>query len=483
MTGGINVRRPIKVLTRDEVREIHLTSLRVLQQAGAIFEDAGILKRLEEAGSDVDYGKQTAKIPEYLVKEVLRKAPSSFTLSGRNRKYDVHLGDGRAYARTCGGQPFLVDRNGLYRDATKKDTANLTRLADGLNNIDIQEGVVDPQDVPHEVRDVHACSITFRNTEKPVFYQAGSPEAARAYIKMASVIAGDENQLKKRPTIAGRLTSHIPLGYTRELLLYALEFIKREIPIDVVTSHFVGATTPVTLAGTLVEINATLLAGVVMTQLLSPGTPVMCGAAGWSMDMKTTAIRSSPPEGALMVAALAQLAKFYSLPSGTYTAFTDSKLLDQQTGYEKAAISLLPLLAGINVHWGAGVVGSAIAASYEQLVIDNEILGMLKRMVEGISVNDDTLAVDLICRVGPRGNYLGEEHTVKYLLKEHWMPRISEKRTLEGWRKAGAKDIAQKAWEVAEEILKSHYPEPLDEDVQKELDAIVKNAEERIMRK
>lgn len=180
---------------------------------------------------------------------------------------------------------------------------------------------------------------------------------------------------------------------------------------------------------------------------------------------------------------MAQIARYYNLPSATYSGVTNSKVLDEQVGYEKAGDALLPLLAGINMHYAAGNLASTLATSYEQLVIDNEIGGMLERIIKGINVDREKLGVSVICKVGSGRNYLGQKHTLKYLTSEHWMPPISERRSLEGWRTAGEGDIVQRAREKANEILKTHYPPPLENGVREEIAAIVRKYEKEILNK
>ena len=478
---GIKVPHPLDILTRGEVYDIHLASLEVLEKAGVVIQSDRILNLLKDAGSEVDYKNLIAKIPEHLVRDMLRKAPSEVTLHARNPKYNARLGDRVCYSTTTGGAVYVTNSTG-YRKATKGDVADLNRLADGLENIDLNEGVADPQDVPHEVRDIHTSAIMLKNTEKHIRYVPSTAEGAKALIEMASTVVGGEEELEQRPICSGMgVVSSLTIDERSVLILQ--EFVNHNLPVFIATESVSGGTTPITLAGTLTQANAEILAGITITELLNPGNPAIYLAFCNIMDMRTAAMAQACPETALMSAAVAQIARYYNLPSATYSGVTNSKVLDEQVGYEKAGDALLPLLAGINMHYAAGNLASALATSYEQLVIDNEILGMLERIIKGINVDREKLGVSVICKVGPGGSYLNQKHTLKHLTSEHWMPPISERRSLEGWRKAGGKDIVQRAREKANEILKTHYPSPLENGVREEIATIVRKYEKEILNK
>ena len=287
---------------------------------------------------------------------------------------------------------------------------------------------------------------------------------------MAATIVGGEEELRKKPILSGAGYATPPLQYDERGITMFTEFIRAGIPTYVGSEPISGGLDPVTLAGTLVQNNAEALAGIVITQSIEPGTPVIYGGHCNSIDMKTGVAAMASPENALMGPVIPQLARYYGLPSWMYSGISNSKVPDAQSAYEKTATALMPLLTGANLHYGNGNAGAAIVTSYEQLVIDDEILEMLARIVRSFEVTDETLAVDVICKVGPGGNYLAEPHTLKHFATEHLSPTLSDRLSLDAWTKAGSKDIAEKARERAEHLLKTHHPEPLDRDVEKQID-------------
>lgn len=242
-----------------------------------------------------------------------------------------------------------------------------------------------------------------------------------------------------------------------------------------------GATGPATLTGLLTQQNAEVLSGIVISQLVNLGTPVMYGNVSSIMDIKTGIIALGAIEAGLINLAWAQMSRYYGIPCRGTAGNTDSKISDVQSGYEKALGLLLVALGGTDfVFDAAGSVNSSLAFSYEQMVIDSEILGMVLRAIEGIEVSKGTLAVDLIGEAGPGGHYLSKKHTLEWFRKEHFIPKISDRNPREKWENAGSKDLRVVARERVKDILDSHQPESLDDDVREELEKIVKEVQKKI---
>jgi trimethylamine--corrinoid protein Co-methyltransferase len=481
---GIKISRTMEFLKRDELESIHSASLHVLSTTGLRISSEHVLKTLREMGASIDFEKQIATFPESFVRDMLKKCPAKIRLCGRNSKYDCVLGEDKAYATTTGGALYVWDsRKKRFRKAVEKDVADLSRLADALPYVDVNEGLVDPQEIPHTVRDVHAAALIFKNTEKHSRYCPGSLEGAKAFIKMAATIVGGEEELRKRPILSGAGYATPPLQYDERGITMFQEFIRAGITTYVGSEPISGGIDPVTLAGTLVQNNAEALGGIVIAQSIQPGAPVVYGGHCNTIDMKTGVAAMASPENALMGAVIPQLARYYGLPSWMYSGISNSKVPDAQSAYEKTATALMPLLTGANLHYANGNAGAAIVTSYEQLVIDDEILEMLARILRGFEVTDETLAVDVICKVGPGGNYLAQPHTLKHFATEHLSPTLSDRLSLDAWIRAGSKDTAQRARERAEHLLKTHYPEPLDRDVDKKIDEIVKQSDKTLLKR
>jgi trimethylamine--corrinoid protein Co-methyltransferase len=296
---------------------------------------------------------------------------------------------------------------------------------------------------------------------------------------MAAVIAGGEEELKRRPNIFTTCNVISPLEYMVEQTEGLIEYAKMGLPVDIASEPQCGATSPVTLAGTLVQQTAEILGMIVITQLVNPGTPVLMGTVAAAMDMRNGMIALGGVEAALFNVAHAQVSQFYQIPSRGTGSNTESKSLDMQAGYEKAITLLLPAMAGVNMIFYPGTMDHATTVSLESLLIDHEICDMMDRLLRGISVTDEKLALDMIDRVGPGGHFLRQKHTMRYLEEEHFLPKLSDRDSYETWVEKGEKTLQERAKDQVKKILREHEPLPMDEAIEKELLAIIKEVEQR----
>jgi trimethylamine--corrinoid protein Co-methyltransferase len=258
-----------------------------------------------------------------------------------------------------------------------------------------------------------------------------------------------------------------------------IEYAKHGLPVDIASEPQMGATSPVTIAGTLAQQTAEILGGVVIAQLVNPGTPVLMGTVGAAMDMRNGSIALGGIEAGIINVAHAQIARFYGIPCRGTGCNTESKCLDIQAGLEKAITLFMPAMAGINMLFYPGTMDHAKTISLESLLIDNEICGMAFRALQGVTVDDETIGVDLIEKVGPGQHYLAQRHTMLHLEKEQYVPKILNRQSFEDWQRSGSKDLWQVAKEEVKRLLKLHKPVLLPEECEKELLQIVKHVEER----
>jgi len=470
--------QPIRIIPKEKIGRICEASMEVLSKTGIKIKDRETLEKLAEAGAMVDKNKETAKIPPKLVEQALKTAPNKVTLWSRNPSFKVQLGGDHSYSTTTGGALYIFDsEHGQYRKVNTEDVKNLVRLADALDAVNINEAIADPQEIPHEVRDIYTARILLEHSEKHCKYIVGSVYGARAIIEMASIIAGGEEKLKQHPIVSGTASIISPLLYDSHGIGILKEYVSKGLPVYIGSEPTSGGTAPVTLAGTICQVSAEMLAGVVITQILNEGTPVIPLIFCNSLNMRMGNALMGTPEMALMVAAMAQLARYYNLPFATYTGVTDSKFLDMQAAYEKTLTTLLPLLAGVDIYGAIGNLSTASSTSYELLIIENEMIKMLLRVLEGFEITPETLAVEEIKKVGPAGCFLSLslDHTVKYFKKEHWIPSLSDKDSFARWRdKKSKKDIVARAREEVKSILAHYHPKPLDPSTKKEMDEVVK---------
>ena len=308
---------------------------------------------------------------------------------------------------------------------------------------------------------------------------------AQDLIRMASVVAGGEEELRRNPVMMGWENPISPLSHGKGQTEMVIEFAKLGLPIHIGPAIQAGATGPVTLAGVLVQQNAEVLSGIVIAQSAAePGRrpAIVYGAVPALADMRYGSMVYSAAEPALMNVASVQMARYYGLVSRGNGGTTESKTIDAQAGFESAMTLLMASLGGANLIMNAsgGAMEPGIGAmSYEKAVIDNDICGFISRILQGIAVSDETLATDVIAAVGPGGHFLGQEHTRRFFREEHFIPKISDRTSPETWMKAGAKDIRTVAREKAKQVLKEHHPEPLDKTIKEELLKIIKDVEKR----
>ena len=471
----------IKILSDDDIEQIHLSALSILWQTGIEVREDQAFDILKKAGCPTN-GKRV-RIPSYLVEEAIQSAPKTFTLYGREPKFKVTLEGRRVYYEPMIGRLNIFDVDTKTRRRTNlEDVGNLVRVADYLEHYTLlHSGAIMPQieGVPDKMTHVYGYYTSVKNSSKVIKGVVRGKQRAKDCIRMASVIAGGEEALKARPNIFTTCNVISPLQFAVEQTEGLIEYAKLGLPVDIASEPQSGATSPVTLAGTVAQQTAEILGMVVVAQLVNPGTPVIMGTVAAAMDLRHGAIALGGVEGALMNVAHAQMAQFYQIPSRGTGSNTESKSLDIQAGYEKALTLLLPALAGINMVFYPGTMDHALTVSLEGLVIDHDICSMITRIMRGISVTDETLGLEVIDKVGPGGHFLNQRHTIEHLEQEHHLTSLSDRDSYEDWIKKGKQGVLEKARDQVQKILKEHEPVALDSDVEKELLAIIKNTEER----
>jgi len=472
----------ISFLSEDEIEAIHNASLEVLESTGIKVMSGKALDILKEAGAKVDYGKNLATIPRNLVEEALERAPKTIKYCARNPKYDFVLNKQEPHFCASGGPPFIRDwETGERRYSTSEDLARCTVIADYLDHVHIIWPLGVGMDVPAPMRYIVDMYTGLRNSEKHFEGDSTSAKEAQYQIEIAAAIVGGKEELRERPIFSMVICIISPLRYDKGMTEASIELAKAGIPVVIYPMPMAGETGPATLAGTMVVNNAEFLGGLVILEFASPGAPVVYAAGVGTVDFKTgTTINS--PESSLMHLALNQLAHYYDLPSEVGASSSTSKLLDAQAGYEKAVSLIAQILTVPDIVDGLGGLEGGRITSPEALIIDNEIIDYALRFTQGLEVNDDTLAVDVIHKVGPGGIFLGEKHTLEHF-RERWMSRLSDVSSFETWQKKGSKSVDKVAKEKVREILATHKPEPIPEDVEREISQILKRAEAELLTK
>ena len=455
------------VLSEKEISQIHDTSVRVLEKVGFEINYPPALELFEKSGARVDHDLRRVYLSRELISHCIKQAPAEFVFYGRQKGKNITIGGKRVHFGSGGLALYVLDLERNKRPGTIRDVADLARLADKLEYLDFFIIPVYPHDVNIDVVDINTKYQAFLNTGKPVMGGIFNKQGLEDMIKISSTIAGGLEKLQRRPFIGFISSITSPLKISSDHAEFIMEVARYGLPLATSTAPAAGATAPVTLAGTLVQQNAEALMGVILTQLVNPGTPVLYSAVPVTMDMRTMSFLMGSIESGLMNAAITQMAHYYRLPCYITVGTTDSKLPDAQAAHESASTAMLAALAGGNfIHEAFGMLDGAMTVSYAQYVIDNDIVGSCLRTLRGIEINRDTLAFDIIAKVGPGGNYLSEEHTVKYMRTESYSPRASDRQQYQRWIDAGSKD----SWKRAEEVAAQLIAEPSEEIVPADID-------------
>jgi trimethylamine--corrinoid protein Co-methyltransferase len=472
----------LRVISDDDVQRIHLASLDILRDVGIQIHHDATLEGFARAGALVDYEKHLVKMPPHLVEECVKKCPKSQVLAGRSSKNDIRIEGSKTYTRCASGSPYLIDTETCKRrDATSEDVKDFTRLQDALENISFCGGSPYPSDVPSVIQDISQIKIMLENTTKHIRFQPFSGSSLSYIVRLAEAVVGGQDELKKRPILSCITAPSSPLRYSKEQAEIINMCGRYGLPAMLGSTPIVGATGPVTIAGSLVQQNAEILGGLAMSQFMMPGAPLSYGPRMPTMDMRTGLSSWGSIEFGLAAAAGAQMGQFYGIETDVYGVVSDSKVLDEQAAVERVFNAVLPALAGANIVNGAGVLETILTVSMEQLVIDSEIFGMMFRMLRGIRIDEDTMAENVIRHIGPGGHYLAQEHTRRHYSSEHFITRVFDRRPRDMWEQAGSKDTITTAKHIAKKLLTEHAIIPLDNHTSAQLQTVVNDAKNHLV--
>lgn len=474
----------LKFIREDDLEQIRFAIVEMLAEVGVLMEYKPALQLLADHGAEVDWEHSIVKINEGLLAKALLTAPSRFTLYGKAPEYDVKVDLDRVY--TIGGSCALsvLDLDGAHRPALRQDLVDLTRLLEAMPNLDIMHQIVVPSDVPELGYELINFATCFSVSQRNYYSQAQSAESVRDQIKMAAAFQGSEAAVCRRPTFSEVVCMVSPLKHEKQNSEVLMESAKYGIPLYIEVDALCGATTPAPIAGTLVEQGANVLAGVVLAQLINPGTPCIFSIASGILDMANGAYSGAAPETALIHAGTAQVAHRFGLPYQGGTGI-DAKLPDAQAGYERALQVLTNMLSGTNfVHLSYGMMEQMLLASYEQVVIDEEIIGAAFRIAKGFEVNDYTLSTDLLARVGPLGgHFLTQRETRDFYRKDRWLPTITNRDPWDTWQATGGKDMRQAANERARAILAEDRPWAVSAEQAKDIERLAQDGVARAQKR
>lgn len=476
MANSIPVRWRRDVLTREGVERIRYAALEILEITGVAVRSEKGQKLLANAGCTVDKKSAIVKFPPTLVEEMARKNDRAVTFYGRTRKHDARLDFDHVHVCSDGNGTEAMDFESRQRRAsTKADVAKSAFVADALKGHGVNWPNVTSQDVPQRTRHIHDLQASLENTEKHITLATNTTTwEVQDVVELASAAAGGADEFRKRPFISSIHTSSSPLQIEGEGLEAGLLAADAGLPICFYVMPGPGSTGPATLAGSVSVAVAEALAGNTIFQLHRRGTAYVfsCGIA--PMDMKTSTRAGGSPEHGLTSAAFAQVAHYYGFPALVGGFVTTAKEPDQQAAYEKFSSAVTPILAGADMIAGIGLLEDCRTLWLEQLVIDSEMAQTIARMAQGIDVSEDTLALDVIHKVGVGKDYLGQRHTLEHFRTEHFIPVVSDRSSYDRWAAKGSKSLVERAGEEVKRILKEHTVEPVRREVAETAERLIK---------
>lgn len=474
-----------KMLEDHEVEKLHATALEVLERVGVRVLTPKLENLLLDNGGVPGKEKGIVRLPASAVEKLLSLAPKQVVYGGREPEFDVCLGDGKTLScrPISGAEGYLDLETGEYRKATIADVKEWSILCDALENIDTCAGLY-PSDVPVKIRDLLMLRTMIENTRKHVHLQPDKAVSMRYYGEMCAAVQGGEAELKRRPLPSILNSATCPLMFRTETVETIWVAGKYGIPVEVNSMPILGATGPVSVAGSLVLSHAELLATAAIIQIGNPGAPVVYSPRPMVMDMASGNASSGAVELALMAAAGTQVVKTkVGIPVNMEGPATDSPLVDGQSQIERVYNTILPALAGADMLTGPGHLQHYYTVSPVQLVIDNDILGMTARIVRGIEIDTDLLGLEVIDAVGPAPgvDYLTTDHTLRLFKSQVYRPALMNRKARGTWESEGGGDLNHRARERAKEFLRNHSVPPLEDSVTRELDRIMKSAEKEIL--
>lgn len=469
----------LQFLSDDGLDKIEATAYRLLDEVGIALDHEEAREMLHGRGCKIEKGR--THIPADVVEWTLNNITPHRDVFNLQGELAFRFGDGAIRFHNGGGPPFTYDlESGKRRPATLKDVVDMSRLLDALPHVDVVVPLFGPQDVPAELLVVASTAATLRNTRKPVSSAAIEKPACVDYVvQMAAACCGGMAFYRKHPSMMISVSPVSPLTFTADVTASIIAVVASGSPFYPLPAPSLGATGPITMAGALAQQHAEVLASLVIAAAAQPGALVGYSSRINPIDLRTAVSSWGGPEVGMSGACAAQLAHRLGLPCDSYGLSTSATRLDAQFAYERLTNAFPPALAGVDILSGLGTTDSGMAGGFEIAVIDDEIISLLKHVARGCTVNDDTLAFDVMQKVIPGdGVFLAEDHTVKHMKDALWIPEISVRSTSD---EAESESVAVRARSRAAQILKTHQVEPLPDDVSQQIDQIMERARRELV--
>jgi trimethylamine---corrinoid protein Co-methyltransferase len=472
--GGVSMYDRMQTFTNSELETIHDASLRILQEIGVAFPDEEARNIFKKHNIKIE--GQTVFLEEKTVRNAVESAPSQFTITARNPEHNVIIGEEHFACAPGYGSPFVVTADGQQRQATMEDYDNFCKLVQTSKYLDMNGFMmVEPSDVPSQTAHLDMLFSGMTLSDKAFMGSPVSAEGARDALDMAGIVWGQKDQIVNKPVMISLINSLSPLKYSEEMSGSLIELARYGQPCILASLIMAGTSGPVQITGLLALQNAEILAGITLTQLINPGTPVIYGTASSITDMKTGGLCIGAPEQSLIVTGIAQLARFYNLPSRGGGGLTDAHVPDMQAGIESAFALLTAARNGINfILHSCGILDSYLSMSFEKFLLDEELCGMVKKVLTPIKITEETIDVDMIKEVGIGGQFLTQPATVKLCRKAFFMPRVLCRESYTGWEMAGKQRADDAASLYLDKRLNQYTKPPIDEGIEQALAEFVR---------
>lgn len=459
----LRVQPSVRFLTDDQISEIHNSSLEILERTGVLVYEEQAIELLHGANCSI-LENNSVRIPSYVVEEALRSVPKRFSLSNRNGKQRLLVEGRKSYWGTGSDVPFIRDSfTGKRRQTSLKDIEQVSKIVDALNNIDFHMCMGVAHELPSSIADKHHFIAMVSNTSKPLVFTAASRENLTDIYQMACIVAGSEENLRQNQFILHYTEPIAPLIHPKDSLEKLLFCVEKGIPVIYTSATTAAQNGPATLAGALVQCNARILSGIVIAQLKQKGARMAVTMHVSAMDPRNAIHPYASPEHMIGQAAAKDIANYYGIPTWGRAGCTDSKIVDQQAAFEAGYEILMQALSGENLIHDVGYIESGLTASWDALVMCNEFIAVAKRVVQGFELSQETIALDVIDKVGPDGHYLVEPHTLKFFRGESWIPELLDRNNIVKWEEDGNTTLLDRVNHKVKKILENHVPEPLED--------------------
>lgn len=470
-----------KILSKNEIEKIHSASLFILENVGVHIPHDEILNRFEKIGANVNFKEKRVRIPHHIVMESIAKAGKKFTLYGMDVANKAEFGVGMKNFNSTGGQAFWLEEIGTERRYSNlNDVKTATKFGHILNQITIPGAMADPQEIPIQWRALEIVNQMIKYTDKPITFWFYDRASTKYLMEILIAARGDSTMARKYPLFQPLFEPVSPLSFPYNGIDLLFETAKFDLPVQIGPMAQMGVSAPCSIAGTLAQENAEILSAICITQLIKPGLPICYGGICHAFDMRSIGTIFGGPEQAIFSIAMTQLGKYYGFPVYINAGLTDSKAVDAQAGLECGITLSAGFSANADIFGHLGICGMDQAASIDMLMMQSEIISYIESMNRDLIINEDTLGLNLIENIGPKGSFLKSMHTLQNYRKELWLPNIINRQDYTSWSEAGKPSLKDKCRELKAILLKQYQKPFIEIDIQREIEILIEKAKHEL---